>query len=436
VSGGDRGRRQSTELLELEEITSAIVKMACLDFSSPLPECGEGALGAVSAGLEALREELKSGVVPKARADAANQARADFLASMSHELRTPLSSVIGCTELLKNTELDPVQLELVWHVERASQALEGLVQTVLDYSSISSGSVALVSAAFALADSFEEIVGDYQSVAEHAGLSLQLCTAGLHVLTVEGDRGRLTQVLNSLLSNAMKFTAEGHVRVRAVSIGRGRSHRLRVEVEDTGVGIDSSMLGQVFERFVQVPGVRERGASGVGLGLCISRALVEELMGGEIGVHSVLGKGCTFWFEVPMPAAVAVAPVYELPAAKGRVLVTDDNPEVRQVTADMLTLLGYEVTVAACGAEGVELATTRGFDLILMDLRMPDISGYEAARQIRSFLVDASPPIVACTAQGSMDMRPEDACMDDRLDKPFRIQHLSELVARWIPAKE
>jgi CheY-like chemotaxis protein len=207
-------------------------------------------------------------------------------------------------------------------------------------------------------------------------------------------------------------------------------------VEDTGVGIDSSMLGQVFERFVQVPGVRERGASGVGLGLCISRALVEELMGGEIGVHSVLGKGCTFWFEVPMPAAVAVVPVHELPATKGRVLVTDDNPEVRQVTADMLTLLGYEVTVAACGAEGVELATTRGFDLILMDLRMPDISGYEAARQIRSFLVDASPPIVACTAQGSMERRPEDACMDDRLDKPFRIQHLSDLVARWIPAKE
>ncbi len=441
----DQGASSTTVVLDerqLIDITNAIIALGVLDFSVPLAVRGDGPLDAVTAGLEALREELQAKVVSKGAAQVAQRAKAEFLAAMSHELRTPLATVVGCADLLKNTELNTVQQELVWHIERSINTLNNQIRSVLDYAAVSSGQLQLASLPFSLPEVLGDMVRSHRTLAEQRGVSLELDLEGVTADPVMGDAERLAQILQVLLSNAIKFTDQGSVCVKASSLVDGECHRLRLEVKDTGRGIPGPDQHRIFERFVRLDSPTTAQHRGVGLGLCLSRAFTE-LMGGEIGVQSEVGRGALFWIEVPLPFGVessegkTTQPASPEETLCAHVLVVDDHHEICQVTAEMLRHFGCTVEVATSGEEAIEFLSAREFDLVLMDWHMPGMGGHETARKARSFLVDRTPPIVACSAHlvGAENLIQDEGCMVAQLVKPFRMTELREVVSRWTTSK-
>jgi PAS domain S-box-containing protein len=362
-------------------------------------------------------------------ARSAMEEKARFLAATGHEIRNPLHGILGTTELLLTTRLTPEQREYAQTVRDSAESLVGLLNDLLDYSRIGARGVQMHNAPYKPREVVRGVVQLMTAKAAENSVRLRNWTDAAVSEAVIGDAGRVRQVLMNLVANAVKFTDSGEVRI---DVTEGTSTGwLRVAVTDTGPGIAPADQHAIFEPFVQLRAGTGRGGSG--LGLSISKQLVEA-MGGRIGLISQPGAGSTFWFEVPAPRKTAPAHSEQ---GLARVLVAEDNQVNQTLTRRLLEKAGYRVDVAGNGVEAFSAAQS-GYDLILMDLQMPEMDGIAATGAIRQW-EQAQPgrtrrPIVALTASALPNdlTRCLEAGMDDYLSKPFTPEALHEKVDRWL----
>ncbi len=375
-------------------------------------------------------------------AEDGNRAKSQFMATMGHEIRTPLNAILGMVEILELSPLPPEVASGVKTIHRSGEALLDIINEILDFSKIEHGKLELESRRVDVRMLAESAVEIMRGRAVESGNAVLLdMPSTLSVPCIMSDPTRVRQVILNLMSNALKFTSKGTVTLRMRESQTGAGNRLRVEIQDTGIGIDRAGTEKLFQPFSQVDASITRKYGGTGLGLTICKQIVEKL-GGSIGVETALGKGSTFWFEMPVQPATApaipdvMATAGELP--KLRVLLVDDNALNRQMASRMLAHLGQEVVVAGDGQEALDITAREKFDLILMDMQMPVMDGIEATRKIRAGTNASSrTPIVAMTANASeADQRLcAEAGMSDFRSKPVSIASLRSLLETHAVAK-
>jgi signal transduction histidine kinase len=385
------------------------------------------------------REQLTRAA--RARALAANEAKTEFLATMSHEIRTPLNSVLGFAQLLvERTDLPADARRQLGLIDTAGKALLTVVNDILDFSRVEAGQVELLFQPTSAAAELHDAVGIIRQEAQNKGLVLEVeihdPVGGLHDL----DGLRLRQVLLNLLNNAVKFTEVGRIRACLTVEPGDIEDRLKFEIVDTGVGIAVEQQSRLFQRFSQVDGSASRAYGGAGLGLAISKALVE-LMGGKIGVDSAQGHGSAFWIELGAPRVEAYDAGELQPAAEpgaARILLVDDHPMNREIGAALLNLVGCQVETADNGHQAVAMASRGGYDIILMDIHMPEMDGLAATRAIRALPNGAGQvPIIAMSADALPQQveRCYAAGMVDHVAKPVQREVLYAKVSRWLARK-
>ncbi|MCF1709076.1 ATP-binding protein [Tabrizicola sp. J26] len=363
------------------------------------------------------------------------RAKAEFLAVMSHEMRTPLNGLLGSVEILGSTALTERQKEIVDIIETSGNVLLGHVNAVLDLSSAEAGALRLDAVAFSVEALVAEVVANQSGLAEAAGNRIEIVAASDPVGRIIGDPGRLRQILLNLVGNAVKFTTDGRVTVEIEALPSLAGNPLvEFRVIDSGIGIAEADQERIFEDFVTLDRSYGREVGGTGLGLGITRRLVEA-MGGQIGIESEPGEGSVFWVRLPFSPAGTTSvedgesSVSDKPVPQ-RVLVIEDNSINRFVLSTLLAESGHEVTEAIDGMEGVALAEKERFDVILMDISMPRLDGMEATRLVRQGGASATARIVAVTAHAMPDelQRYRAAGMDDCLVKPITRGGLSAAI--------
>ncbi len=392
-----------------------------------------------------LEESVRLLEVAKKTAEAANFAKSEFLANMSHEIRTPMNSVLGAAQLLREESLSAHQTEFVTQILEAGRTLLGVINDILDFSKVEAGQLQIVRQPFALEATLARIGSLLGNAAHAKDLNLHIeCAPELHSVVLMGDALRLEQILINLVGNAVKFTNQGEVwlRVTAKTLTSSAA-RLRFEVQDTGVGIETEKASRLFEPFVQADGATTRRFGGSGLGLSISKRLVE-LMGGVIGAEGAVGKGSTFWFELPfdlqsegcVSTSASPQPVQKKgPRLSGlRCLVADDVPMNRVVIEQMLAREGARATLAADGQQALQYlqAEPEAFAVVLMDVQMPVMDGLAATRAIRNGLGLKELPVIALTAGVLPEQRQQakEAGCTDFLRKPVDLEELVAMLLR------
>ncbi|WP_396589197.1 ATP-binding protein [Bermanella sp. R86510] len=373
--------------------------------------------------------------------ESANKAKSEFLAVMTHELRTPMNGVLGMLQLLQGTPLNKEQADYVDVAISSGDHLLGLINDILDFSKIEQGRIELDEQVFDLVTSLKKLSDSFTPIAHKKGLSFQLELNGLNALWVKSDETRLNQVLLNLLANAVKFTDVGTISLAVENYQpKGDRAGLDIIVTDTGKGIQKEHMERIFEAFQQEDASISRQYGGTGLGLAISKQLVDK-MNGELIVASEKYKGSRFICRFEWPVNTYVEATTSATAApanesfKGRVLLVEDNEVNQKVAMKMLQSLGVEADLAVDGIEAVTKCQQALYDLVLMDLQMPNMDGYEATKVIRSQPgKNRHVPIIALTANAFYDVKNQcmQAGMSDFLAKPYKKATLSQVMSRWL----
>lgn len=328
-----------------------------------------------------------------------------FLAALNHEIRTPLSGILGMTNLLEQSTLSTEQKEYVHLTKACAEELNQVLSSALEYTSMTAGEVHIDHSDFLLQESIEALTAHWLLRARQKGLQLRLRISDEVPEMAQGDELRFRKLLTHLLSNAVKFTESGEIELRVDAPPHPEDPSqflLRVALSDTGIGIAPDQLQRIFACFEQLESGLGRRYPGLGLGLSLARGLTTQL-GGELLVDSQPGKGSVFSFSIPMGYS-SLEPSYLSPEPK-RVLVVDDNEAARKVAAAYLKRGGYHATLASSGAEALELAAQFRFDLVLMDLQMPNMDGFDTTTQLRDIQGFERTPVVALTANAGDEYR-------------------------------
>ncbi|MBV1878142.1 MAG: response regulator [Pseudomonadales bacterium] len=392
--------------------------------------------------ITALKNNEDELLVARDKAEHATQAKSDFLAMVSHEVRTPMNGLLGLSAMLADTELDSDQKTTLRLIQQSGENLLTIINDILDFSKVEAGKMTIADAPMSLQDLLRDVVELFSLRAKEKELVIELNFEDEMPPRVYGDAGRIKQILVNLIGNAYKFTESGQV---TVNVARRHSFvpnlaLFRISVIDTGIGMSEAVLERIFEAFTQADAATNRRFGGTGLGLPISKQLVE-LMGGKIGASSVVAQGSVVWFELPL----ALARDWAKQEEKSQVIVdnfdgisillVDDNPVNRKVASHMLKKFGCEVEMAVDGNDAIGKSRLGKYDIILMDCSMPDIDGFEATRRIR--VEDSNPnknsPIIALTARAMQGDR--EVClaagMNDYVTKPIRTVQLTTVLNQW-----
>lgn len=435
------------------QLVAATQSMSANDFEANLPSASSDEIGWLTQSFSDMRTAIqvkeRSLIESRQAAEASNQAKSTFLATMSHEIRTPMNGILGMSQLLLMPNLsEDERRDFARTILNSGQSLLTLLNDILDLSKVEAGRIELNQDAFSPHHLLGEVVSLFHEMASQQGLEIEADWQGDPAQRYCGDPGRLRQMLSNLVSNAIKFSEHGTVRISAAEVQHSDGWALlEFSVADNGIGIPENQLPQLFQPFSQLDGSSTRKYSGTGLGLSIVRSLAM-LMGGDVGVDSTVGKGSIFWFRIRVTRvesqeesrhAVRAAISYDTVSLKGRsILVVEDNPTNQMVVKGLLEHQGCKVICVDDGQAALNVLDGKyGFDAVLMDCQMPVMDGLVATTKLRErekeFGLNRL-PIIALTAGAFEDDRK--AClaagMDDHLAKPIKAADLVATLSRWL----